>query len=313
MAKETTLESRRRVALLYGGRSQERAVSLRSGAAVLRAADELDLDMTGFDIGVVPLAEIPIHRFDCAFIALHGRGGEDGTVQGWLELEGIPYTGSGVLASALSINKMMTKRLWAASGLPTPPAMVVGPESTWSRIVDEVGPVVAVKPNQEGSSIGVHCVDSASGYDQATVDARRYDACVMAERWVTGREYSVALLGARALPAVCVRSAERFYDYHAKYQATNTLYQCPTDLPEHQEREMRDLALEAFLVLGGSGWGRVDLMADESGRYWLLEVNTVPGLTEQSLVPMAARVDGMSFSALVNEILQHLHLEGAVS
>lgn len=313
MAIRTKQGSKPRVALLYGGRSQEREVSLRSGAAVLRAANELDLEMTAFDTGVVPLAEIPIQQFGCAFVALHGRGGEDGTVQGWLELEGVPYTGSGVLASALSINKVMTKRLWAASGLPTPPAMVVGPESTWSHVVAEVGPVVAIKPNQEGSSIGVHCVDSASGFDQATVDARRYDSCVLAERWVTGTEYSVALLGGRALPAVCVRSAERFYDYHAKYQATDTLYQCPVDLPEQQERELRDLALEAFSALGGSGWGRVDLMADECGQYWLLEANAVPGLTEQSLVPMAARVAGLSFSALVNEILEHLHLEGVVS
>ena len=288
------LQALGRVAVLAGGKSAEREISLRSGAAVLEGLREAGARAEFFDPSENELDAL--RAYDCAFIALHGRGGEDGVIQGVLEYLDIPYTGSGVMASAIGMDKSRTKMLWRAAGLPTPDFYLAGQQGQSLQYP------LMVKPAREGSSIGMQKVDSAEQLEEALAEARQYDTDVLVEQWIQGEEYTVAVLGDMALPAIRLETPNRFYDYHAKYQADSTQYHCPCGLKEQDEQALRDLAMQAFSVVGCHGWGRVDVMRDEAG-FQLLEVNTVPGMTDHSLVPMAAKAAGMSFSELVGRIL----------
>ena len=292
-----------RVAVLFGGTSAEREISLISGQAVLDALKAGGIDAEAFDPARRPIAEVV--AYDRAFIVLHGRGGEDGTVQGALELLGVPYTGSGVLASALGMDKARTKQLWLGCGLPTPSYRRLSAETDFASVVAELGLPLMIKPVREGSSIGMRKVESLEDLPGAYAFAAQYDSEIIAERWITGREYTIVILGGRALPVIRLQphQSHGFYDFEAKYQANDTQYLCPCGLPPEDEGRLQAVALEAFAAVGARGWGRIDAMQDEDGRFWLLEVNTVPGMTDHSLVPMAARADGMNFGQLVRMIL----------
>lgn len=292
-----------RVAVLMGGWSAERPISLESGAAVLAALQRRGVDAHGIDVGRDVVARLAAGRFDRAFIALHGRGGEDGVIQGALETLGLPYTGSGVLASALGMDKRRTKMVWRAAGLPTPAFRLLAGAADLEAVAVEVGFPVMVKPVHEGSSIGMGRADGPTALRQAWEAARRFDAEVIAERWVTGAEYTAAVLGRQVLPVIRLETPRGFYDYEAKYHAETTRYLCPCGLTADAEAEAGAIALAAFDAVGASGWGRVDLMRDADGRFWLLEINTVPGMTGHSLVPMAARAAGLDFDELVVRIL----------
>lgn len=292
-----------RVAVLYGGRSAERDISLKSGAAVLRGLLDAGVDAYGMDAGADLLPQLSSDRPDMAFIALHGRGGEDGSVQGALEWLGIPYTGSGVLAAALAMDKLRCKQLWQGVGLPTARFAVLERGCDWAAVLAELGGDAMVKPVHEGSSLGMARARSAAELEQAWRAAHAYDAGVIAESWISGAEYTVAILGDRALPAIRLETTREFYDYEAKYLRDDTRYLCPCGLSAAREAELQALALRAFASLDARGWGRVDVMTDAAGHWYLLEVNTVPGMTDHSLVPMAAVAAGWSFSDLVVEIL----------
>ncbi len=291
-----------KVAVLFGGTSAERAVSLNSGSRVLAALQGLGIDAQAFDPAEQPLDALK--GFDRAFIALHGRHGEDGTIQGALELMHIPYTGSGVMASALGMDKFRTKLLWQAAGLPVPEYALLTAASDFADVEDALGLPIFVKPAREGSSIGISKVVMPDTLRQAYDEAARYDALVIAEKGVMGGEYTVGILGDQALPIIKIEPATEFYDYEAKYNRDDTRYLCPCGLPEAQEQQIRREALEAFRLLGGRGWGRVDFLMDEDGKHYFLEVNTAPGMTDHSLVPMAARVAGMSYPELVRRVLE---------
>lgn len=304
MAIETrTVSDYGRVAVLMGGWSAEREVSLKSGAAVLAALQRAGVDAHGIDAGRDILAVLEKGRFDRVFIVLHGRGGEDGVIQGALELLDLPYTGSGVLGSALGMDKLRCKRLWQGAGLPTPGYAELRSETECAEAAQRLGLPLAVKPATEGSSIGITKVTSLDQLTAAWQAAAEFDPVVLAEHWVEGGEYTVAVLGDAALPAIRLETPRSFYDYEAKYFAEDTRYHCPCGLDPARERELAGLALEAYRAVGASGWGRVDVMMDAAGGLWLLEVNTVPGMTDHSLVPMAARAAGLSFEALVLRIL----------
>jgi D-alanine-D-alanine ligase len=290
-----------RVAVLFGGTSAERPISLISGKAVFDALQAAGVDAVAFDPAERPVAELA--QFDRAFIVLHGRGGEDGTMQGLLELLGVPYTGSGVLASALGMDKARTKQVWMGCGLPTPKYRRLAADMDFSGVVTELGLPLMIKPSHEGSSIGMCKVMKAEELPQGFANAAAYDSEVIAEQWITGSEYTVVILGERALPVIRLKTDRNFYDFEAKYKAHDTQYLCPCGLAPEKEAELQTLALEAFAAVGGTGWGRIDAMMDEAGRFWLLEVNTVPGMTDHSLVPMAAKAAGMSFRDLVLAIL----------
>lgn len=290
-----------RVALVLGGWAAEREVSLSSGRMVLAALQSLGVDVTAVDPRDESLERLA--AFERAFIIVHGRGGEDGVLQGALELLGVPYTGTGVLGSALGMDKLRTKLVWRGAGLPTPEFVRLQADSDWEAIVASVGSPLMVKPSREGSSIGMAKVRTAAELQRAYEVAVGFDSQVIAEQWITGEEYTVAILGERALPVIRLETPRDFYDYEAKYRADSTRYHCPCGLPPAAEAELQRLALEAFGQVGGYGWGRVDIMRDAAGRAWLLEVNTVPGMTDHSLVPMAARAAGMSFEELVWQIL----------
>ncbi|KXS38837.1 MAG: D-alanine-D-alanine ligase [Halomonadaceae bacterium T82-2] len=292
-----------RVIVLYGGDSAEREVSLVSGAAVLAALQRSGVDARGHDLAAGGLSGLEALAPDRVFIALHGRGGEDGTVQGALELLGVPYTGSGVLASALGMDKQRTKQLWRAVGLPTPESITLGRESDWDAVVAQLGLPLVVKPVHEGSTLGITIVHDRQALEAAFAEAARFDAAVMAERYIQGDEYTVSLLGDRTLPAIRVEVPGGFYDYEAKYHSDTTRYHLPCGLSEADERALGDLCREAFLAIGARGWGRVDVMRDAEGRFWLLEVNTVPGMTDHSLVPQSAAHAGIDFDTLVLRIL----------
>ncbi|MDP2546434.1 D-alanine--D-alanine ligase [Oceanobacter sp. 4_MG-2023] len=295
-----------RVAVLMGGVSAERAVSLRSGEAVLSALVAAGVDAVGVDVQDDIAACLAREHFDMAFIALHGRGGEDGTIQGLLEWLRIPYTGSGVMASALGMDKWRTKLIWQAAGLPTPAAVLLGQQSDWQHVIQELGHDVIVKPAHEGSSIGMRKVHDAQALQDSYQFASQYDALVLAERWITGNEYTIALVGGQALPVIQLKTSHEFYDYEAKYESLDTEYLLPSDLSAEKEAELQQLAMTAFDLIGCQGWGRVDVMADADGQFWLLEVNTSPGMTDHSLVPMAARAVGMSFTQLVIRLLEEV-------
>jgi len=291
-----------------GGRSAEREISLKSGTRVLAALQARGVDAHAFDPRDESLEALKAQRYDRAFIALHGRFGEDGTIQGALEYLGIPYTGSGVMASALAMDKWRTKLLWQAAGLPTPPWILLGPESDPADVSKRLGLPLMVKPAREGSSIGMSKVTSVEKLAPAYALAARYDDVVVAERFIDGPELTAGILGDAALPLIRLETPREFYDYEAKYFADDTRYLCPAGLSAESEAAVQRVALEAFRLLGCSGWGRVDAMLGGDGQPYLLEVNTIPGMTDHSLVPMAAHAMGISFEDLVLDILERTHV-----
>ena len=298
-----------KVAVLMGGRSAERAVSLNSGARVLAALKSKGVNAHAFDPGERAMSALVEERFDRAFVILHGRFGEDGTVQGALELLGVPYTGSGVLASALAMDKWHAKLVWQACGIPTPRAELLVRDSDWPAVATRLGLPLMVKPANEGSSIGMTKVKTARDLVEAYALAANYDSVVIAESFVEGVELTAGILGEQPLPLIKLETPREFYDYEAKYQANDTRYLIPCGLPPDAERIVQDEALFAFKALGCSGWGRVDLMLDRSGKPYFLEVNTSPGMTDHSLVPMAARHAGLPFEDLCLRILELARLE----
>ena len=290
-----------KVAVLLGGKSGEREVSLKSGSAVLAALQSQGIDAEAFDPATRPLHDL--EQYDAAFISLHGRFGEDGTMQGALELFGIPYTGSGVMASAIGMDKWRTKLIWHAAGVTTPAFEVVSADSDFAAIEQKLGLPLFVKPANEGSSIGISKVKVAGGLKAAYELAAKSDSLVIAEQFVGGGEYTVGILGDQVLPIVRIVPANEFYDFEAKYLRDDTQYLCPCGLPAAQEAKIQAEALQAFKAIGGTGWGRVDFLMDEAGKHYFLEVNTSPGMTDHSLVPMAAKAAGISFAELVKRIL----------
>lgn len=297
-----------KVAVLMGGRSAEREISLKSGTMVLAALIKSGVDAHAFDPRDESLETLKSQRFDRAFIALHGRLGEDGTIQGALEYLGVPYTGSGVMASALAMDKWRTKLLWQAASLPTPPYEVMTARTDPADLAKRIGLPLMVKPVREGSSIGMSKVASVEKLAPAYELATRYDEIVIAERFVEGTELTAAILDGEPLPLIRLETPRVFYDYEAKYFADDTRYICPSGLPDETEKYVQRRAETAFRLLGCSGWGRVDLMLDREGSPWLLEVNTIPGMTDHSLVPMAARARGISFEDLCVRILESAHV-----
>ena len=293
-----------RVAVLMGGRAAEREISLKSGAAVLTALLARGVDAVAIDAAEDVMAQLRGGGFDRAFIALHGRGGEDGTMQGALEILGLPYTGSGVLGSALGMDKLRCKQLWQGVGLPTPRYARVNRQSDFMALARELGLPLIIKPTREGSSIGMSKVCDPAQLAHAVDQACEVDEVVLAEQWVSGDEYTVAILNGEALPVIRLETAAEFYDFEAKYESNETRYHCPCGLDEIAERNLQKIALDAFNTIGATGWGRVDVMTDEKGQAWLLEVNTVPGMTDHSLVPMAASAAGIEFDELVWRILE---------
>ena len=296
-----------KVAVLLGGKSAEREVSLKSGGMVLAALRKKGVDAHPFDPKDKDLQDLLRERFARVFIALHGRFGEDGTVQGVLEWLGIPYTGSGVLASALAMDKVRTKRLWLAEGLPTAPYEVLSKDTNLKAVAKRLGTPLFVKPASEGSSVGMTKVKKAAELDEAYALAVNYDPVVIAEKFIDGAELTVAILGERVLPIIRIETPREFYDYEAKYIADDTRYLIPCGVSKVKEDQLQGLALRAFLALGCRGWGRVDLMLDRRGRPYLLEVNTSPGMTDHSLVPMAARAVGISYEDLCIKVLELAH------
>lgn len=290
-----------KVAVLFGGTSAEREVSLNSGSRVLAALQGQGIDAHAYDPAEQPLDALK--GYDRAFIALHGRHGEDGTIQGALEVMHIPYTGSGVLASALAMDKFRTKLMWQAAGLAVPEYALLTADSDFAAIEEKLGLPLFVKPAREGSSIGVTKVKTPGALKAAYEEAAQHDSLVIAEKGVMGGEYTVGIVGDEVLPIIKIEPATDWYDYEAKYNRDDTRYLCPCGLPEEKELLIRKQALEAFRVLGGRGWGRVDFLMDEAGNHYFLEVNTAPGMTDHSLVPMGARVAGMEYPALVRRVL----------
>lgn len=296
-----------KVAVLGGGDSAEREVSLRSAAAVTRGLQAADVDAHFVDTAEHSVLNLVDAGFERVFIALHGRGGEDGRTQAVLDALKLPYTGSGVMACALAMDKARTKYLWRGIGLPTAASEVLS-AANWqshdlSRLLHQLGGLVMVKPSQEGSSVGMAQANSVETLQTALQAAFEYDQEVLVEQWLDGAEYTVAVVDGQALPVIEVRTPHAFYDYAAKYHENTTEYICPAPINAAQEQQIRELALAAFNAVGGAGWGRVDLKQDAQGQLQLLEVNMVPGMTEKSLVPMAAKQQGMSFSELVVKIL----------
>lgn len=295
-----------KVAVVYGGDSSEREVSIWSAEAVLAALQAKGIDAHGVDTQKVDLLSYLIEeRFDRVFIALHGRGGEDGVIQGALEYLKIPYTGSGVLTSSVGMNKLKTKQIWKSEGLPVLDSYLLTDLETVEKLRDELNYPLAIKPSEEGSSIGVSRVDYDSDLIAAWEKAGGYDSPVFAENWIEGNgEYTCAILGDKALPIIRMETDLAFYDYEAKYLRDDTRYFCPSGLDEEDEMLFRRLSEDAFTALDGSGWGRIDFVVDKENNPWLLEINTVPGMTEHSLVPLAAKEAGLSFEDLCWLILE---------
>lgn len=293
-----------KVAVLLGGKSAEREVSLDSGTAVLEALVRSGINAEAFDPQERSVTELV--NYDRAFIVLHGRGGEDGQIQGALEWLNVPYTGTGVQGSAIGMDKVKTKQVWQGSELPTAPYRIVTKDSDATDIVNALGLPLIIKPVHEGSSIGMSKVEKIEDFAEAIAKATEHDAVVMAEKWITGREFTIVILNGQALPVIRLQPPEdvAFYDYEAKYQRNDVEYGIPCGLSESEEKELQALALRAFQAVGASGWGRIDAMQDEQGKFWLLEVNTVPGMTSHSLVPKAAAAVGYSFDELCVAILE---------
>ena len=297
-----------KVAVLMGGASAERDVSLMSGKAVLAALQSRGVDAHAFDPAETDLHVLKEQGVERAFIALHGRGGEDGTVQGMLEMLGIPYTGSGVMASALSMDKWRTKLVWLAAGLPTPRFHLLEADTDWDAVAADLGLPIFVKPVHEGSSMGATKVTDAAQLPAAFELAARYDTLVIAEEFIDGQELTVPFLGEQVLPVVRILAPGGNYDYQHKYFTDDTQYFCPSGLDDAQEAALQGLIARAARVLGCRGWGRGDLMLTADGTPYLLEMNTSPGMTNHSLVPMSARVAGYSFEDLCVSILEMARL-----
>ncbi|TKY83404.1 D-alanine--D-alanine ligase [Pectobacterium polonicum] len=300
-----------KVAVLLGGTSAEREVSLLSGQAVLAGLKEAGINAHAVDTRDFPVTKLKEEGFTRVFIALHGRGGEDGTLQGVLEFLELPYTGSGVMASALTMDKLRTKQVWQAVGLPVSPYVALDRRQYSEMAANQLlakfthlGLPLIVKPSREGSSVGMSKVNALSELPAALEEAFRHDDDVLVEKWLSGPEYTVAILGDEVLPAIRIQPAGTFYDYEAKYLSDDTQYFCPSGLPDDQEQALALLAMAAYRAVDCRGWGRVDFMLDSDGAFYLLEVNTSPGMTSHSLVPMAARQRGLTFSQLVVKILE---------
>ncbi len=291
-----------KVAVLMGGWAAEREVSLNSGAAVLKALLSAGVDAHKIDAGRDVVSVLQAENFDRVFNIIHGRGGEDGELQGALEIIQLPYTGCGIMASAISMDKLMTKRLWQGMNLPIPAYRILESDTDFDEVVDSLGLPLIVKPTLEGSSIGMSKVDKKEDLPAAYESAAKFGE-VFVEEWVSGDEYTVAILGDEVLPSIRLQANNAFYDYEAKYQSDETQYFCPSGLSEDGELEIQALASRAFKAVGGKGWGRVDVMRTAKGEFVLIEVNTVPGMTDHSLVPMAAKQHGLSFEDLVVRIL----------
>lgn len=302
-----------KVAVIHGGLGAEREVSLASGTRVLTALREKGVDAHGIDAGHDLMQVLGRGAFDRACIMLHGTGGEDGRLQGALEWLGLPYTGSGVLGSALSIDKLRSKQIWLALGIATPEFVVLRDAGDCARAVDSLGLPLMIKPAREGSSVGMSKVADAASMPDAFELARRHDAVVFAERWIAGPEYTTALLGDEPLPTIRLETPRDFYDYAAKYTADTTRYLIPCGLAEDDEAVLGALALQAFRAIDGTGWGRVDFMRDAAGKDWVLEANTVPGMTDHSLVPMAAAARGIDFATLCVRILETSFVDRGVA
>ena len=292
-----------KVAVMMGGLSAEREISLESGRAILAALERKGVNAHTVDVQHDILQILLKGNFDRVFIALHGRGGEDGVIQGVLDTLQLPYTGSNVLGSALAMDKCRSKQLWQSHSLPTPAFVELDEHADWKEICDELDLPLMVKPVREGSSLGASKVTRADELQQAWQHASKFDRRVMAECWIEGAEYTVPILEERVLPLIRLETPREFYDYQAKYFEETTRYICPCGLTAKREREIGELAINAFKALGASGWGRIDLIIDKKDQPWLLEVNTIPGMTSHSLVPMAAKQAGMSFDDLVIQIL----------
>lgn len=298
-----------KVAVLLGGRSAEREVSLKSGKAVLNALVSQGIDAYPFDPNEHPLEELLRRGFNRAFIALHGRFGEDGTIQGALELLGIPYTGSGVLASALAMDKWRTKLIWQSVGISTPRFLILDGQQGAEEVIDTLGVPLIIKPAREGSTIGLSKIKTLQEFNAAYQLALKHDSIVLAEQFIAGRELTAAILGNKPLPLVRIEVSGDLYDYQAKYLANDTRYYCPSGLPDDLSEQIQDQALQAHTIIGCRGWSRVDLILDDNKGPFFLEANTSPGMTDHSLVPMAASASGISFEQLVVEILTLTHVE----
>lgn len=293
----------KKVGVLFGGDSAEREVSLRSGNAVLAGLLRKNVDAVGIDIQFSSNIVEQLAGIDIAFIALHGRGGEDGKIQALLEILGIPYTGSGVMASALGMDKLRTKQLWLGAGLPTPEFYEENNPQKLETTLSRLGGIAMVKPALEGSSIGMSRVTSDAELKIAVDKAYTYCDSILVERWITGEEYTCAVINQKAMPVIRLKTDAAFYDFDAKYHSNTTEYLCPCGLEPDDEKALQTLCMKAFNVLGCQGWGRVDVMRDQQGKFWLLEVNTSPGMTDHSLVPMAANAAGLEFDDLLLDIL----------
>lgn len=298
-----------RVAVLMGGCSAERDVSLRSGNAVLEALLRSGVDAFGLDLTEQAVTQLTAEKFDRAFIALHGRGGEDGSIQGVLEWLRIPYTGSDVMASALGMDKFKCKQVWQGLGLPTPASSLLNAKTNAEQLVAKLGLPLMVKPAHEGSSIGMSKITSAEALAKAYAKASHYDSRILAERFIRGSEFTVSIVDGKALPVIGLKTSHDFYDFNAKYTATDTQYLLPCGLSNQEEQALQQLALDAYQAVGCESWGRVDIMVDEAKQPWLLEVNTSPGMTDHSLVPQAAAFSGISFDQLVLDILNTANLK----
>lgn len=297
-----------KIAVLFGGRSAEREVSLMSGSNVLKALQQAGLDAHAFDPAEREIFELKREGFARVFIALHGGHGEDGTVQGALELMGVPYTGSGVMASALAMDKVRTKMVWTTAGIPTPRFEVVDAGSDWAAVAKRLGLPLIIKPAREGSTIGLTKVTAAAQLPDAYALAARHDPFVMAEEFIAGEELTAGFLGDQALPLIRIEAPQGNYDYQNKYFSDETKYHCPCGLPEVEELRIRNLVMKSAQALGCAGWGRADLIRRADGSVQFLEMNTSPGMTGHSLVPMAAKQAGLSFNDLVLRILELAHV-----
>lgn len=294
-----------RVAVLMGGDSAERSISLKSGRAVTDALQAAGVDAHAVDVQGTAILRLAAEKaFDRCFIALHGRGGEDGTAQAILDQAGFPYTGSGVLASALGMDKLRTKYVFAGAGLATPSFRLMRSAGEAAAILGELRAPLGIKPAREGSSIGICKAETVAELKDAYAQACEHDPLVLVEEWITGGEYTVSILGDQALPVIGLATDHTFYDFEAKYLSDDTHYMLPSGLDAGDEQRIRQLSLDAFHVIDGCGWGRVDVMQDAAGDFWLLEVNTIPGMTDHSLVPMAAEAAGIGFRELCVRILE---------
>lgn len=293
-----------KVAVLMGGLSAERSVSLKSGQAVLDALLRKNIDAIGIDAGQDTLMRLQQEGFDRVFIVLHGRWGEDGVIQGGLEAIGMPYTGSGVLACSIAMDKGITKHIWRSHGLPTAKFRITHAEKELEGVIDELGLPLYVKASCEGSSVGVIKVSNEADLLSAWTEAKKHDKSVLIEQFNSGDELTVAILDGKALPIIRIKVNNEFYDFEAKYESDQTEYLCPAGLSDELEQEVKSIAEQSFAILNGSGWGRVDIMLDAENKPQLLEVNMVPGMTSHSLVPMAAKAVGLCFDDLVIKILE---------